>query len=640
MFFLNLNLAEFLGLLGTLGGVITALYLLDRGKRRKIVSTLRFWTPGFTAAEQRSRKRMREPWSLILQLLSLLLLLLAVGQLEWGTRPRRGRDHVLLLDVSSWSAGQFGAATALDRERRLASQYVAATPRQDRVMIVRAGALMAPVTSFTGNREALLNAINSSSSGFSALNMEAALSFAQQAQSWSGGQTGEIVYVGPARVGEGTQKTDASVPNLRILPVSVDSQNCGIRSVGVRRSEDDSNGWQATVAVRNYGSERHTLRLKASFAGTVFAPRVLALAPATETIAEYSFSTSVPGHFVVETDGRDSLSQDDRVMLALPRNGPLRIAVYTLRSEVLRPLLESNRRLSVQYFSPASYSASIRADITVLDGFAPRILPQVPALLINAPEKGSPVPVKSVLKEAVINGWHAEDILGSGLHARDLQIPVARVFQVFEGDVPVATTVDGPVIVARPANASHQKFAVLGFDPLAGSLRYEVTTPLLFANLIRWLAPESFHVTELTANHVGEASVSLDRTEQAENRIRVTDEAGWSIPFTLHHSTIQLFSSRPGIIHVNTGSHERILSLTLPDVGSELWNPGKQAATGLPAIAPGLPAAADLWKWLAILGGFGLLVEYYLYGRRRAIIWKPSNPAASSPRAQREFVTK
>src|SRR5450755_764920 len=136
MFFLNLTTGEFLSLLGVLGGLIAALYLLDKSKRKKIVSTLRFWTPARSAEELQSRRRMREPWSLILQLLGLLLLLLAIAQLQWGSKRWRGRDHVLLLDTSAWSAGRVMDTTVLDEEKRLARGYVATLPGADRVMLV------------------------------------------------------------------------------------------------------------------------------------------------------------------------------------------------------------------------------------------------------------------------------------------------------------------------------------------------------------------------------------------------------------------------------------------------------------------------------------------------------------------------
>ena len=79
MYFLNLSLAQFLAVFGAVAAVSIALYLLDRSRRRQVVSTLRFWV----AAEQPSvvarRRRIQQPWSLLLQLVSMALLLLAVA---------------------------------------------------------------------------------------------------------------------------------------------------------------------------------------------------------------------------------------------------------------------------------------------------------------------------------------------------------------------------------------------------------------------------------------------------------------------------------------------------------------------------------------------------------------------------------
>ena len=129
MFFLNLSMGEFLTLLGAVGGLVTALYLLDKSKKKKMVSTLRFWTPARTAEELQSRRRMREPWSLLLQLLGLILLLLAIAQLQWGSKRWRGRDHVLLLDTSAWSAEGNGARRGEASHARLFGGAAVAGPR-------------------------------------------------------------------------------------------------------------------------------------------------------------------------------------------------------------------------------------------------------------------------------------------------------------------------------------------------------------------------------------------------------------------------------------------------------------------------------------------------------------------------------
>ena len=50
------------------------------------------------------RRHIQQPWSLILQLVSMALLLLAIAQLRLGTPAQAGRDHVIMLDTSAWMA--------------------------------------------------------------------------------------------------------------------------------------------------------------------------------------------------------------------------------------------------------------------------------------------------------------------------------------------------------------------------------------------------------------------------------------------------------------------------------------------------------------------------------------------------------
>src|SRR5689334_21695882 len=101
MSLLNLSFAEFAALFTSVSAVMVALYLVDRSRRRIVASSLRFWKPSGPAPQEKHKRRIQQPWSLLLQLASIAALLLALSQLQWGNR-NRGRDHVLLLDTSAW----------------------------------------------------------------------------------------------------------------------------------------------------------------------------------------------------------------------------------------------------------------------------------------------------------------------------------------------------------------------------------------------------------------------------------------------------------------------------------------------------------------------------------------------------------
>jgi len=630
MFFLNLTAGEFFALLGAVGSLIAALYLLDKSKRKKVVSTLRFWSPASSAEELQSRRRMREPWSLLLQLLGLLLLLLAIAQLQWGSRRWLGRDHVLLLDTSSWSAASDRQSTLLDAEKRLALDYVSRLPGTDRVMVVRVDGLATPVTPFTSNRQQLASAVNASVSESSALNLEQALTFAVQAQSWAEGTRGEIVYDGTGMTSGETVDTP-TIPNLRLLSPTLNREHVGIRRLAAKRDQQESNSWDASVTLKNFGSEPHAVRLQTQFAGTHFAPRAIELAPRQEAAAEYSFVTGSGGELLARVSPSDVLSTDQEAHLRLPQSGPLQVTVYTRRAEELRPLFAANRRLVARFFDPVTYPVAQPGEVVVLDGFAPRMRPTLPSLWIAPPRSGSPIAVKGLDYDAVIKTWHNETALAAGLHARVAHIANAEIFETYEGDTPVASIAGGPIVVAREAGPGHARFALIGFDPLQGQLKFEVTTPILFANLLRWLSPESFRTLDLAAGSVGTASVPLDPKEEIE-QIRVVDDNGLALPFTVHGAVLQLFAAEPSVLHVYSGDRERILSLTLPEVADTEWKAPDGAAQGLPRVSRLGGGPIDLWKWLALAGLGCLLAEWFAFGRQRRAMQISLNKKAATQR--------
>ncbi len=646
MFFLNLTAAEFLTLLGALGGLITALYLLDRAKRRKTVSTLRFWVNAGFAEERQARRRMREPWSLILQLVSLLLLLLAVSRMQWGKRAGSEHNHVVLIDTSSWSGAQSAEAgpqtSVLDREKAQVRRYLAALPSKDRVMLVAADSLATPVTSFTEDRQTIEGALARLTPGFSALNIGANLSFAQQAQSWSGAAPGEIVYAGPKLINDAVGSLQYD--NLRLLPIGANRENCGIVQLTVQQATDEANSWQALVRIRNYGLKEHTVRLDLRYGGTAFAPRVLTVQPGAETTAEYTFTTRTAGELVASIDPGGSLSSDDRASLFVPRSEILRLAIYTDRPEALRPLLAANPQLNANFFLPSQYVAHPKADAMILDRMTTEVAPELPSIFIDPPKTYSPLAVKNSVTDSLVK-WTGKSPLGLGLRAKQLRVPAATVFQTFEGDSAVGSVPEGPVVVARMGDRTHPKSAVIGFDPASGALRFELASPLLFANLLEWLEPSTFQVVDLTAERVGVVNVPLENAKQGQD-LQVRDERGRPMPFSRRPKSLQLFVGLPTTVHVVSPEREQIIRLSLPDVAAQIWQLPSTAAVGLPIRATFMPAPVDLWKWLALAAGIGLLAEWLLFSGRRITAKSRKRPVSAKNKAvtdstrQEEFAAK
>ena len=157
-------------------------------------------------------------------------------------------------------------------------------------------------------------------------------------------------------------------------------------------------------------------------------------------------------------------------------------------------------------------------------------------------------------------------------------------------------------------------------------LRFELATPLLFANIIRWMSPEVFVSREVNAGSAGGVIVSLD-SEPAPGSIKVTADGIGPVPFTIDRKTLRFFARSAGIVRIVDGRREIVYSLTLPEVATTVWHPPSSVRTGLPDALERAPIARDLWQWLTILGALGLLAEWMLYGRaRRLFVARKTTP--------------
>jgi hypothetical protein len=635
MEFLNLSLFEFLGLAGVISAGLIALYLLDHSKRRQVVATLKFWSASNVPSEFKRARKIQQPWSLLLQIVSMLLLLLAIAGPRLGGNANAVRDHVLILDTSAWMGARARQGILLDQAKQLALDYLRMVPADDRVMIVRADALPTPVTAFETRREQITNAIQQSQPSASALNLQQAIEFAQRAQRLQAQRAGEIVFAGAGRISREEADGIAAPKNLRVLQVPSAGENVGIRKLGLRRSPSKPDTWEAFVGLKNDGTRPRDIILELHFGGATVATKNMTLAPGSEPENTYSF-TNPRAPFLEavlrSANGRgDAFPQDDRAQIDVPEEKQLKIAVYSAENNLLQPLIASNAQVQASFFTPAQYDAQALADpakkpdILIFDRFSPPQAPQNANILWIEPPAGSPFAVKATANKAKLERWRSETPLASGLYTKDVELATTQVFNLAQGDQSVAEVAAGPIVVGRPGT---YKMAALGFHPVRSSMRYELATPLLVANILRWMAPETFRRLDVQAGTVGTVNIAVDKGADPAN-IKITGDDKRPLPFTIEGDSLRFFSGAPGNVHVATGDRESIYSLTLPDVAEVAWKPAVDVTKGVPRTPLRGSSSASIWPWLAILGGIGLLIDWLIYGRSHVLRLQPASKGAS-----------
>jgi hypothetical protein len=620
VYLLNLTLTQFLAVFGAVAAVSVALYLLDRSRRQQVVSTLRFWVAAEQPQAVARRRRIQQPWSLVLQLAGMALVLLAVAELRLGTPA--ARDHVIVLDTSSWMAAHSGESTLMDLARDRARRYLRALPARDRVMLVRADAVATPVTAFEPDRRIVDAAIASSRPGYTALNLDQALVFARHIQSQAGRRAGEIAFVGSGRIAARDASVSPPPRNLRALLVPDAIENRGLRKVGMRRSAADAAQWEVFVLAHNYGS-----RARAAMVSLEFTPAGAPAGPASRVSAgarrvtvpaggdaetSFEFRNQAAGVLHVNLTPHDDFPADDRVALEVPAQPVLPVVVYTNQPELLRPLLSTHPRVTAMYRKPEEYRAD-DLGLVILDRFIPPVPPSADSVWIEPPALGSPIAVRQIVEQAPFASWNGSHPIARGLHARDFKLARTEVFEAQGDDAPIGEVAAGPVIVAR---GGKRKIVVFGFHPALSTMRYQLVAPLLVANLLRWESPETFRRWEISAGSVGAVRTELDQNAGG-NDVKVTAEDGSSLPFTLRERTLSFYSGRPGAVRVVSGDSEYVYSLTLPDLWDALWKPPAEARQGLPRFRTADEYSGDLWPWLALAGAAALLAEWLIYGHNR-----------------------
>jgi hypothetical protein len=617
MSFLNLGLGELLGIVTAVSAGVVALYLLDRSKRRQLVATLRFWTTADVRTELKHRRRIQQPWSLVLQLVSLALLLVAIAGPQFGVLDARGRDHVLILDTSAWMGAAQGPnqpAPLIDLERAAARAWVRTVPGRDRIMVLRADDLATPATSFESNRQTIEEAIRGSQPGSSALDLEQALTFAQSSQQMQGTRPGEIVFIGAGRVSAQQTNLNSVPKNLRFIPVGSSQENVGLRKIGLRRIPEQPDVWDIFVAVRNYGSRPRSVDLAMQFSRSPAGTKQITIQPGAEETAEFTYREKAAGYLEVRLNAHDVFPGDDRALIELPSQTVLNAVVYSKHPEILRPLFSSSPQIATRFLDPDQYDRQVQADLIVLDSFAPAAPPQKNSIWIEPPADGSPIPIRSKRNGVKLERWRPETTLGAGLRTKDVTLESAEVFAPAPGDTTVAEAQDGPVIVARGGPV---KTVVLGFNPERASMKYELATPLLVANILRWMTPGTFRRWELQAGTVGTVNVPVEKNTDP-GTVRVLDENQRALPFTVEGNVLRFFAGAPGTVSVHVGDREIVYSLTLPDVAEAVWRVPADVRRGVPRGAGFSEASTEIWPWLALAGGLGLLADWLLFGRSRA----------------------
>jgi Ca-activated chloride channel homolog len=613
MNWLALSPAEIAAVWTALAAAALWLYLHHRRPQHRRVSTLRFWASVQPISQPRRRK-LREPWAFLAQILFLLLLVLALANPRWGP-AFEGRSVAIVLDASIWSqAHPAGEPAWIDRERAEALRVLDSLPGGDRVLLLRAEADAPHILPFTTDRAALRRAILNTQPSSVAADLPRALEVGRAAL--GGTRRGLLVYVGPGLVdAEQSRSLDefrAEVESpesrgaqpqflMRLVGDWSSVQNRGITRLSLRRDAEQPDRWRLLTQLKNYSKEKSDVELAFSVNGQPIGHHKVSLAPEALANAQDEFTWDQGGMLQVQLSPSDALQVDDRASVNIPTFRTVRVGVFASNASPfaadLLSVLSSNPYVQAVVLPP-ELSANISPDISIYQGG------NVPAkaegdsiwFLSGAQVAGS--------RPLRVAGWNTQHPVTRWVRTRDISVRNPATLKVQPGDTVLAYT-DGdppaPLILAREQNG--HRILIIGFNPHDSNFPLESAFPLLMAGSIEWMT----HSVDEVADSLSTGEIDLPGAPT-----KIIAPSGKEVPFARKGADVHLLASETGLYRVVSQSGETSMAVNPPALPAQRVELTSAEAAGIEG-EPLPPPSWDLWRWLVLLAIVALWLEWWLY---------------------------
>jgi len=664
--------------------LIILLYLLKLRREERTISSTYLWRRMVQDRQANAPwQRLQRNLLLFLQLLFLLVLILAIAQPTREAQGIHSRALVLIFDVSASMAARDGSPTRLDSARQQALQIVEDLPADGRVTVIAAGISPRTLVSLSADRRLIRQAIDQLQVGAGGSDMQSALQIAAAiAQRQADAQ---IVLLSDGNI-DLPDRSQIDPSMLHFIPVGSRSENQAIELLTLQPSPSDQTGVANAsltifAQIANYSPEPVKRRVVLYADGAPVNVADLEIAPNSEEsiLASGVLSSTrlVEARLLANTDGSpvpDYLDLDDRAFAVARPSEPLSITLVGNGNLFLETALSLIPGVQLTLLKPEDVQSSsltgLATSLVIFDQVTPdpADIPEsnAQATLFIAPLQSSafftvtgqialPVPVAIEPIDPIL-----EHVELSGVNILDAsELTLAPWFKPIIEDA--ASPRPRPPLLAIGENDG-QRAAVLAFSLNRSDLPLQVAFPILFSQLIGWLAPgQTGRIPAslppgaplvLTGNLptdpagggiASQASNDSARDEEIPDGIRITrpdgsvarldpQAADTNHPGELIFAdTIQLGvyqvdfgtgDSIPFVVNLFSPEESRIApqEMAISNIPAAAGiNPGEQAETAQNGAAHEYTYPQALWRWAAGLALIILLIEWLVHFRSTVI---------------------
>ena len=624
----GLSLAQVLTVLGIVGALVVALYLLKLRRRQVAVPFVRLWDQ--VLADERTTRlfsQLKRLLSLLLALLLVALLATALGDPRWKGARAAGRSLVVLVDASASMQATDVRPSRLAKAKEEVRKLLDGLGPNDRVLLARMEAQTTPVSPMTDDVPVLREALASITPTEVAASLPAGLRFALDVLRDQPHPEVIVVsdgHLGAARDDEG--EVALGDVALRYVKVGRGKRNVGLTAFSVRRYPLDKSRSEVLVELRNAGDRDESVELTLLGDGQPIDVQQLHVAKGERLSRIFQdisgADRTLEARLTLSGGAHDDQPADDRAYARLPERRRARVLCVTRGNLYLQAALLLDEYLDVTEIAPEAYPPSGRFDVLIFDDWVPPTLPDASAIYLHpqpAPGATGPLEVTGTIERPTFDQIDRRHPLTRWTALRDVNVADALAVRLAPGDKAVAGDARGPLIVAGTRGG--RKFVALTFDVRRSDLPLRVAWPLLLLNSIDWFVEDD--ASYLSSYRTGETwHVPVPAGTRDASVIEPSGDVR-AVPVVEGRAIVA--GTRAGFYKLRTRSTagsavEQVFAANMADDAELDIAPAPRLVVGATTAGRVVPGRAGLRAelWLAlVLAALALLcVEWVTYHRR------------------------
>jgi len=606
--------------LAALAVPILLLYMLKLRRKQVQVSSTFLWVQ--LLREQQANapwQKLKRNLLLILQLLILAALVIAYARPAIQIPTVASGSVIVLLDGSASMSAVDVSPSRFEEARRSIQALIDGLSSASSMTLILVADSPQTLISAETDKTLLRQVVNNAHVTQGPADWQSAFALAAGV---ARGNQGNATIVVVSDGGLPEEGLPAVPGDVRFLPIGTANDNFAISAMALRPNEE---GPQLFIEVSNFSDVDRSILLSIYANDELLDARQMQLqAGASEsfTLDQLSKSSSIYKAQLSHPEGADDLdllALDNTAYAVYESAASRRVLLVSNGNLFLEQLLASLPGIQPFRALPAE-DGSLQIpndpfDLYIFDGQIPAELPEANLLFIN-PSTNPLFNVGAMHNEfnnvRVNEGALTRFVDWSGVHileARTVQTP-SWAAALIESD-------SGPLVFAGETDG--QRIAAVTFDLRQSDLPLQIAYPILFSNLIDYLAPPSAF-DSLTSLSPGDA-LSLLRPPDA-GRIVIASPSDQAYSLAAEQTTFTQ-THELGFYAVNflTQDSTRVqyFAVNLFDADESNIRPRELIQIGQETVTPSTSQQVgqrELWKWLIALALLVLMIEWQVYHRR------------------------